>query len=129
MCGCAKGKNQTPEAVFQSLIAAKVDFRDDSVLGIGIFVVPAPERGILEYRTVTADRISYEECLKRGANCDGFQWLPLNVTIKHKNKSFSVRSLAHYEKIKPLYCNDSCRGGCPMGCTCFGNDIYCRPNR
>jgi hypothetical protein len=126
MCGC--NKNQTPVSVFESMIAAGANFRSDEVKGIGLFVVPAPERGILEYRSVAVEGISYSECMKRGNNCEAFQWLPLGVKITHEQKSFTVNSLQDLEAMQSFDCNDSCRGGCPMGCTCFNNDVWCRRN-
>jgi hypothetical protein len=121
-CGC--NKNTTSEKVFAALKGAKIDFRSSVVKGIGIFVVPAPEHGVLEWKTVEVDDISYSECKKRGANCESFQWIPKGITTTAGDKSVTINSIADLSVLRD-YCDDSCRGGCPMGCVCFNNEVVC----
>ena len=126
MCGC--NKNQTPETVFEAIATSGHKLRSEETLGLGLFIVPAPENGILEYREVLVDKLTYNECLKRGSHCEAFQWIPYGVSITDHGETFTIGSLKEFNEVRPLYCNDSCRGGCPMGCTCFGNDTHCRRN-
>lgn len=124
-CNC--DKNQTPDQVFDALKASKTAYRSAAVTGIGIFVVPAPEKGILEWKVVEVSGLSYEECMKRGANCESFQWLPLGLTVQASGKSVTINSVVDLAPLRDL-CDDSCRGGCPMGCVCFNNDVRCQRN-
>jgi hypothetical protein len=124
---CNGSKNQTPDVVFDGLKSAGVSFRDGSIVGIGVFVVPAPERGILEYRVVHVEGLSYDETMKRGSHCEAFQWIPQGVTFEAEGRSFSIEKTSDLEALAS-FCNDSCRGGCPMGCVCFTGDVRCRQN-
>jgi len=124
-CNC--NKNTTSDKVFAALKAAGTNFRSASVTGIGLFVVAAPEKGVLEWKVVEVDGLSYDECMKRGANCESFQWVPKGLSTQIAGKSVTINSVADLAQLRG-YCDDSCRGGCPMGCVCFNNDVWCRPN-
>ena len=125
---CSCNKNQTPDSVFTALSKAGLKISSADVLGIGLFVVPAPENGILEWKSVLVEDLTYDECMKRGENCEAFQWIPKGLATEVKGKEFTIQCTADVDQLLS-YCNDSCRGGCPMGCVCFGNDVRCRPNR
>lgn len=65
MCDC-KAKNQTPK---ESMDALRTMANPDKLVGIGVFLVPDPLAGVLEYQSVIhEDPITYEECAKRGFN-------------------------------------------------------------
>jgi len=105
------GKNQTTTK------SAGLLAKDETiVIGTGVFLVPAPEKGVLEYRTVVVENLSPEETIKRGYNCTAFRWV-------HPNEmSFSQLSVAR-----------DCYGFCPTGrecsdprCFCDGTSNWCR---
>jgi hypothetical protein len=124
-CGCSK--NQTSIKAIDYLKKSNTPLRSASTLGIGIFIVPAPENGILEWKTVYVEGIGYDECIKRGENCSSFQWVPHGFTTELSGKSFTIKSAADIRSLAG-YCDDECTGGCPMGCHCRGGDVVCRPN-
>lgn len=122
MCNCKK--NQTHENVFDFLKTENINLFKSKHLGIGIFLIPAPELGILEYKTVNVTDLSYRETVKRGENCKAFQWIPFGIEVKGTNKSYAIKSLKDFESID-IRCNDSCRGGCPFGCMCWVGEVIC----
>lgn len=123
MCDCKK--NQTHEEVFTFMKSREMNpFKSDDP-GIGMFMIPAPEIGILEYRIINVADVSYRETVKRGENCKAFQWLPYGINLSGLNKTIQVNSLEDFESLE-LNCNDACRGGCPMnGCFCYQGESYC----
>ena len=73
-CNC--NKNTTSDKIFAALKSAGINFRSSTVTGIGLFVVPDPAKGILEWKVIEVDSLTYEECMKRGASCESLQWVP-----------------------------------------------------
>lgn len=124
MCDCKK--NQTHEDVFSFIESNNQNPFIDDNLGIGIFMIPAPEIGILEYKVIHVPNLSYKETVKRGENCKAFQWIPFGITMNGLNKSLVINSLEDFESLE-INCNSSCRGGCPMnGCMCYSGEVYCK---
>lgn len=81
-CGCRK--DQTEDESIKSLNKSK---NAKSELGTGIFLVPAPEKGILEKKAVLVQGLTYLECSKRGENCIAFKWIADKVmTFKNIQK-------------------------------------------
>ena len=103
-CGCRH--NQTHQECFQALK------KTPSEKGTGLFGVPAPDNGILEWRIIKVRDLSYRECLKRGANCVAFQWV--------------ANSVKSFDDLSKTVCTDSCPGGdCDqVGCTCMNTECY-----
>lgn len=123
MCDCAK--NQTHDEVFAWIKDKQLKTRSepDADLGFGLFLVPAPAKGILEYETVIVPDLTYRETVKRGDNCVAFQWIPKGM-VPSTTKAM-INTVADLEAMR-LNCNDSCRGGCPMnGCFCYQGEVQC----
>lgn len=127
-CGCSK--NQTHQNIFEALRKQGKRLAADKLLGFGIFLVPAPENGILEYRIVSSkEPISYRECAKRGENCKAFKWFPQDIPLEFEEGTTVVfKDLAEFEQWRAKYnCEDygcciGCRE-CPPVCLCEGS--YC----
>jgi hypothetical protein len=123
MCDCKK--NQTHEEVFNFFKEKKISPFSDKALGVGLFMIPAPELGILEYKIINVGDLDYRETVKRGENCKAFQWIPYGISMKGLNKTLTIQSLEDFESLE-FNCNDSCRGGCPMnGCFCYTGETWC----
>lgn len=108
-CHCQK--NQTNA---KSIEALK---KKPNAIGTGLFLVPAPENGVLEYRTVAVANLDYSECVKRGHTTVAFSWI-----------AKSVLSFEEIQRKKHL-CRGFCRfagGGCPPGCICNPEGDFCR---
>lgn len=114
-CNCGS-KDRTPDDVAQHLLsmyANNMTAAKDAV-GSGIFLIPDPERGILEERVVMVDNITYMETAKRGANCVAFKWIPYSLYSKDEIIQ------------KRLSCSDhGCASGCPGLCYCSSNGVSC----
>lgn len=105
------GKNQTTQKSAELLSK-----EEKKVLGTGVFLVPAPEKGILEYRLVLVKDLSPEEAVKRGNHCTAFRW------VHSDEMSFAELSTSR-----------DCFGFCPAGrpctdprCFCEGSSNWCR---
>lgn len=123
MCECKK--NQTHDEVFNFIKENNLNPFLNEHSGIGMFMIPAPDEGILEYKIINVADLSYRETVKRGENCKAFQWIPYGISMKDENRTVKVNSLKDFETLK-IDCNDSCRGGCPMnGCFCYTGESYC----
>lgn len=125
---CSCNKNTTVKEVFESLVDAGQSTRNPTMLGIGLFVIPAPENGILEWKVVAVDNILYRECVKRGSNCESFQWIPKGISVKLNLPGITATIINNIDDLKKLqdFCSrDSCRGGCIMGCFCFVGEAIC----
>lgn len=48
--------------------------------GTGIFVVPAPDVGPLEFTVKMVPSLTYEECVRRGFHCPVFKFIPEKLT-------------------------------------------------
>lgn len=102
-CGCQH--NQTHGLCLEALK------KNAKQKGTGLFVVPAPENGILECRVVRVKNISYQECVKRGVNCLAFQWV--------------ANSVMSFEKLAEIQCDHSCADRCDqLGCTCYNHTCF-----
>ena len=119
MCGCKK--NQTHEDALHFMKERKILNKE---LGIGLFMIPAPELGVLEYRRINVGDLSYPETVKRGENCKAFQWIPYGISMTSLNKTSTINSLEDFTSLE-FNCDDSCRGGCPMGCMCWEGEVRC----
>jgi hypothetical protein len=88
--------------------------KDAAQLGTGLFVVPAPENGVPEWKIVRVPNLTYRECVKRGANCGAFQWV--------------ANSVKTYDELIKVMCTHSCPGSgytCDqIGCTCYHGTCY-----
>jgi hypothetical protein len=123
MCDCKK--NQTHDDVFAFLKESKINPFKTNQSGIGMFMIPAPEIGVLEYKIINVPDLNYRETVKRGETCKAFQWLPYGIHVQGKNKSMQINNIEDFESLE-IDCNDSCRGGCPMnGCFCYQGESYC----
>jgi hypothetical protein len=123
MCECKQ--NQTHDEVFSFMKEKNLSPFKSNNLGIGMFMIPAPEAGIMEYRILNVPDLSYRETVKRGDNCTAFQWIPYGITMKGKNKSLTITSLNDFASLE-INCDDECRGGCPMnGCFCYSGEVWC----
>jgi hypothetical protein len=121
-CGCKK--NQTHPEVLAAAGRNGVDAL--SIPGFGVFVIPAPEKGILEYKVVVVEDLTYLECVKRGANCPAFKWVNRGfewtttgpgqaVHVVLDSKETLMRELE-------VHCASPCIGfnDCPPWCPCVG---------
>lgn len=128
-CGC--DKNQTHEDVHtyiekNSLVQSMFD-NSKPLLGVGLFLIPAPEVGILELKSIHVDNLSYSECVKRGQNCEAFKWIPHGMEFEHEGKRIKIKSA---DDLKPLdctskQCNSGPVKGCSNPCFCYSTDTYC----
>jgi hypothetical protein len=126
-CKCGS-KNRTPDNVFKFVKKRGEKIHSENNLGIGLFVVPAPEYGILEYKIVPVAGISYKECLKRGSICESYQWVPKGYVIDTVEGPMELHTVEDIKKIKILDCSSNPCPSCPMGCTCFDDDSTCNDN-
>ena len=107
-CDCQK--NQTNEESY------KVLSKKHDAIGTGVFLVPDPEKGILEYKAVTVKSLPYSECFKRGENTTAFMWV--------------AEELHSFEEVmkQRSMCGQFCNAAglrCPGLCFC-GPGNYCR---
>lgn len=117
MC-CAKGKNQTHKDAIEFLTTAIRNGRSErSLMGTGMFIVPAPDLGILEWRELLVENLTIEETEKRGFNSEAFQWVPHELMSFH-----DIRS-----RPEPR-CGGDCddRPRCPIACWCTIAGNRCR---
>ena len=119
MCDCSKSiKNQTSEDVFEFL--GHPDKQES--IGIGLFIIPAPEIGIMEYKMVTVEGLTYREVAKRGQMCEVFKFFPYGInmfTDRDKSKSITVNTT---DDLRKLYCahGQYCNGvNCYGTCACL----------
>jgi hypothetical protein len=130
---CQCGKNQTNPEVLKHC-ESKGENPETSI-GFGLFLVPAPEFGILEWKTVVVEDMSYVECAKRGANCKAFQWIRtgfvVNLSTKDGKKlSLPVSSRADLDALRNncAAIQPFCGPGvfCVAGCWC-NYQMMCQP--
>jgi hypothetical protein len=97
------GQNQTQQDSFDALT------KDARESGSGLFAIPAPEAGILEYKVIVVKDISYDECAKRGQNCNAFKWIAASIMspadVEDNRKRFPCGS---YTCPPPLRCPGNC---------------------
>jgi hypothetical protein len=65
--------NQTDAKQINADIAAREN--NQPLLGVGLFLLPEPEKGILEFRKAIVEGITYKECILRGQYCLAFKWV------------------------------------------------------
>lgn len=130
MCsGSTNPRNQTPDSAFEFLTTRSLKLEGDgATTGIGTFIVAAPEQGIYEFRSVHVEGISYQECIKRGQNCEAFQWCPTGFTAKIGETEHTINTISDLKALA-FFCSDTgCSPrGCPMGCVCYDNQARCKP--
>ncbi|MCY9398078.1 hypothetical protein [Bacillus inaquosorum] len=84
-------------------------------IGVAIFVVPDPEKGVDALKGVAVDGIDYEESVRRAEHCLMFKWVP-----------HSVGTLEDYQAAKAspsFHCTGRCysESDCPHSwCFCGG---------
>lgn len=114
-CNCGH-KDQTPK---ESLDKIKTSDNPQEALGTGMFMVPAPELGIMEYRVIVVEKpMTYIEASKRGSTCIAYKWISLNF-----------KSLQDIQTRPPTNCfSQFCiNGNCESwDCWCSPNSNYCR---
>ncbi len=109
-CNC--NKNQTPLDSLK-LLQTK---QNPNMKGTGLFLVPAPEKGILETKVVVVKDLSYQEVEKRGFNCEAFKWIAeAHRTIEQIE--------AERAQCPQIWCGRS-EVICPPGCFC--SYLFCR---
>ena len=112
MCNC--NKDQTPKESKEVLAKSRNGYLRER--GTGIFLIPAPELGVLAYRAVNVQNLTYFECVRRGHHCLAFKW----VSVKHADiKAIEASQLRDCFG----FCNYA-GGFCPIGCIC-GPGNYC----
>ena len=62
-CKCGT-QNQTHPDSIKALAAAKK--AGTATTGTGVFIVPAPDKGIMEFTIIIIEDIEYDECVKIG---------------------------------------------------------------
>jgi hypothetical protein len=96
--------NQTNPAHLKGLTRGSLD------LGTGLFAIPAPDIGILEFRVVAVEHLTYEETAKRGDTCRAFKWIPEKVRT--------------FKEIDDARKAGTCNGSCGFaGLTCYGDCV------
>lgn len=124
MCNC-NSKDQTKKEVFDYIESLKLNILavKDAPVGFGLFLVPAPELGVLETKTISVDDLTYKDTVKRGHLCLAFQWVPAGITAKARDgaeiKIEKPQDLLHILDCTSSRCSPS---GCPMGCFCYSNE-------
>jgi hypothetical protein len=115
MCNCNSKKNQTPKEAFSILEKSK----DLELPGIGLFLIPAPEKGIYEFKKIIVPDISLSETAKRGLNCEAFKFIPYGMEFETTKGKFQINSI---KDIEEFYCFEyACVGTnpyCPSPCFC-----------
>lgn len=89
-CGCNGSfqKNQTSKKVFQALLDKKLDARSE--IGAGLFLLPAPEVGPMQYKKVFVHDLSYIDVQLRGIDCLAYRWLPYSYLNKTEVSKLSA---------------------------------------
>lgn len=96
-------KNQTPDEALKMLQGKELN----SVKGTGIFLIPDPEKGVLEWRRVNVAGLTYQDAIKRGENCKALKWVPE-----------ALASFAEIQKNQPACKGFNCKSPCPYACIC-----------
>lgn len=108
-CNCRK--DQTPIASLKALMKNK------DGLGTGLFLIPAPEKGPLEWKVVAVKDLSYKDAVLRGTNCEALKWI-----------AYAVLSHAQFEKARSVDCSNylcDSDGTCPsITCICSSGQCH-----
>jgi hypothetical protein len=124
MCGGNKDQTSTEILKFVVEMVRGTRLPLSSVKGTGMFLVPAPENGILETRTVIVADLTHTDARKRGENCLAFQWVPDDMMKHSEVSAFFAKS----DDERALFCNDFCNfagGRCPVMCWCPPTSNFC----
>lgn len=111
MCNCSNQKNQTSKEIFEFI----ADKKNEETLGIGLFLIPAPEKGILEFKSIAVENITLKETAKRGINCESFKFFPYEFKFDKEGETIVINSI---EDIDKLVCRDCVGNGCNGYCFC-----------
>jgi len=74
-------RNQTEDVVVSFLQYHRDNQTRDGepILGVGLFLIPAPDIGIMDEKVVIVEKITYDDTVKRGQNTIAFKWFPYVV--------------------------------------------------
>lgn len=131
-CKCSKTKDQTHKDAVSYAINNRIS--TSATEGFGLFLIPAPEKGTLETRTLIIEKLSYMETQKRGLYCLAYQWIPRGIKVMSEEKELTldtVENLQTFRSGRPDCWAQFCEsGGCRMGCWCWsyeeGTGASCR---
>lgn len=128
-CSCSakdKTRKEVVDFVLSNKLQVKLLSKDSDLLGFGLFLVPAPDLGIFEYRQIVVSGLTYKECSKRGVTCLEYEWIPFGFKTQNGHTLDSMKALHSY--FQTLSCDD-CRMGCSMGCNCNRpGQVFCDIN-
>lgn len=116
MCNCGQKLNQTHGKVidFFSEQQSKVQgYNHRYHIGTGVFGIPDPETGIMEQKKIFVKDITYDETVKRGANCLAYLFVP--------------NELMSFDDVTTAYCGGPCQLDCSKGgwsCICGPSSCY-----
>jgi hypothetical protein len=82
--------------------------------GTGVFLVPAPDIGPLEFRKILVPNIGYRETAKRAVGCPAFKWIPSHLGTQEQLVTLSCESIS-------CVSSDDCLG---LACLCSGGQCY-----
>ncbi|PKV50852.1 hypothetical protein ATE84_2919 [Aquimarina sp. MAR_2010_214] len=105
------GSNQTSKKVYSFIEKSN----QDQIQGIGLFLIPDPERGILEFKKVAVPNLTFEETIKRGIHCEACKFIPFGYEMTFKEKTMIVKSVDDID-LQP--CNVFLCSNCPSD-RCF----------
>ena len=114
-CDCGGKKNQTAQAAFKFLADRKVDVRSE--MGAGLFLLPDPEAGPLQYKKVLVHDLSFVDVQLRGSNCVAFKWFPYSWKSKPALAELNLRPEICY---KPSCSSDADCESNGAECFCVG---------
>jgi hypothetical protein len=89
--------------------------------GTGLFLVPAPEKGILEYKVILVPNLNYHESVKRGSTCHAFKWIPDSLmTWEELSKKRDTMECRDH------LCFPRTDEDCPPFCMCVWGQSICQ---
>ena len=101
--GRTQPDDQTPEEAFRIL------GQNPGTKGTGVFLVPAPEEGVLLQTVRFVPNLTYAECVRRGAECGAFKFIPDELVGR-----------ADCPECNPGGCGYACpQTSCPVNCICW----------
>ena len=113
--------DQTTKESLQSRDSARQ--KGGSTQGMGIFVVPDPEKGAKQLKGIYVENLEYEECRDRAELCVAFKWVHHSIAnLKDLHTEIAQRGL---QAICP---GGPCRDTTSCGPLCFcgpGPDKRC----
>jgi hypothetical protein len=111
-CQCAEATvhDQTPDDVWDFCEKKKTVLGKAN--GTGIFLVPAPDKGVTKFESMVVGSLTYREAKLRAKGCIAFKWFP-SAMISEK-------------KIREEKSTRSCDGsGCRRDADCERNGKHC----